>query len=478
VKSIKAHLLATLLISLGSLWLLCSGALYFFTKHSLYEAFDSQLRIVARDAILLTHRIPPLLRPQFRDRSAQFSENGEYFFQAWSVKGKMQKRSKSLGEYSFPYSGSFTKEGDWSFVTLENNKRLRTLSLVQVSPRFRKEKRDQATRLGNSKSNKNHKLHVIIARDTAQIEATLEKLRWGIALGTVLGLFAVVTAVGISVRKGLAPLSQFAEHLSSIGSKNLNERLDSSQTPEELHIVRRKVNALLERIETAFERERRFGSDLAHEIRTPTAEIKALSEVGLKWPDQFGKDELSSILQSTKRMENTTEALLDLARLTGDHHNTNKTEAVNISEITAGVLDSLKHKSSHKNLIIKSLLPPNLRVETNRSLFLIIIQNLLGNAVSYAPEGDQIDLVWDKRQYILSIENTATDLEATDLNKMFERFWRKDEARTSEEHAGLGLRLATLCSERLGFTITPSLKEQRLSMHLELPLPNKNETDT
>jgi signal transduction histidine kinase len=84
---------------------------------------------------------------------------------------------------------------------------------------------------------------------------------------------------------GLSPLNQLANQAASITADSLATRFPTEIWPGELTPISSRLNDLLERLEQSFERERRFSADLAHELRTPIAELRSLAELALKWPE-------------------------------------------------------------------------------------------------------------------------------------------------------------------------------------------------
>src|SRR5262249_22788700 len=94
----------------------------------------------------------------------------------------------------------------------------------------------------------------------------------------------------------------------------LGQRFPAGEMPDELRPICEGLNALLGRLERSFARERRFGSDLAHELLTPLAELRVLHEAALKWPDTSGPDTHRRSLDVLLRMEDLATRLLDLAR--------------------------------------------------------------------------------------------------------------------------------------------------------------------
>ncbi len=484
MNSIKARLITTLLLSLGVLWIISSACLYYYTKRSLYKSLDSELQLVAKDAILLTRNLPHQLLRRLRDRTSQFDEKGDFFFQSWTTDGQERRLSKSWGKLQLTNPKNFTKEGVYGYQKLPDGRKLRTLSLLQERPHnlarygalIKHEHDHEHIHPDNSIHGHPHthsppepsnnlpfnppQLHVIIAHNTAGVESTLSKLLFGIFASSLAGALTTTIVMHYAVKKGLKPLIKLTDQLGAIDSKNLTMRLDNKTIPDELSGVSVKMNELLDRLEESFERERRFGSNLAHELRTPTAEIQALAELGIKWPDQFGSDDLKTIISSAKRMETTMYALLDLTRLE-ETSVTNQNESISVKSYVDKHLTAYAAKITDKNLTIVNRIPEDANFMTNPALYDIILHNLVSNAVSHAPTGDQIEIDWNILDDELAFTNTAPHLDKADMDSIFERFWRKGNATASNQHLGLGLRLAKACAEKMQMRMYISLSDEK-----------------
>ena len=126
---------------------------------------------------------------------------------------------------------------------------------------------------------------LVVASDRDDLDEALAALALAL-LGCGAALLAVtIVIVPRLLRRELAPLNELAERAAHVNADSLATRFPSDGLPGELAPISGRLNDLLARLEQAFERERQFGADLAHELRTPIAELRSLAEVALKWPD-------------------------------------------------------------------------------------------------------------------------------------------------------------------------------------------------
>jgi two-component system sensor histidine kinase QseC len=228
--------------------------------------------------------------------------------------------------------------------------------------------------------------------------------------------------------------------------------------PGELAPIAARLNELLARLEDSFERERRFSSDVAHEFRTPVAELRSLAELAIKLPDTRAADADHETLAIALHLESILTRLLALAR--GEHGGLPVArERVELAALVRDVCESFREKAAARELDLKVNVPADAQAETDPVLLRSILRNLVDNAVAYAPRGGavEVEAAADNGRLTLRIVNTTDDLEERDLPHLFERFWRKDAARTGDGHTGLGLSLARVFAEGIGCELSATL---------------------
>src|SRR5690606_30406849 len=116
-------------------------------------------------------------------------------------------------------------------------------------------------------------------------------------------------SVPLVVGTGLRPLGRLTREVHEIDLDGARRRVTTSDLPAELAPVAGKLNELLERVESTFERERRFTSHAAHELRTPLAELKVMAELGLRWPDEMTPRHVEDMLEVVGELEALIDAL-------------------------------------------------------------------------------------------------------------------------------------------------------------------------
>lgn len=305
---------------------------------------------------------------------------------------------------------------------------------------------------------------ITLGRDLSALE---KQLKQSFMMGVALGLLVVG---GMSLwlwwvlRNGLKPLEKLTRELAQIDSKTLDHRFGGQEEPQELIPMLSHLDGLMERLEAGFFRERRFGSDLAHELRTPLAELRMKLELVRRWPDDLDPSFFDEMGEIHQRMEETVATLLRLAQLEG--RSDFKGARVTLLPVVEKVWSQLADRAGAKSLKVELACPDDYEVEGEANLWYHIVSNLLENAVEYTPEGGIFGVRF--RDHQLEFWNTAGELTADDVARMFERFWRADDSRQSARHSGLGLSLVKACAEEMGYQVGASLDNPKDESFLTL----------
>ena len=315
---------------------------------------------------------------------------------------------------------------------------------------------------------------LLVAREREQLDAGVRRMEL-----TVLGLGAALVVVlagliQLALRFGLRALDRLTGQVRSLGVTSLDTRIDVKAPPEEVAVVVEQVNALLARLEAGFQRERRLSSDIAHELKTPIAELRNLSEIGGRWPEdtavvrQFFED-AGAI---ARQMERVVVHLLALARYDEGREQI-WTTTVHVAEVVDAAWKPLAREADAKGVEFRQEISRALRFETDAEKFALAVSNLLANAVAYCPPGTAVVCASEEAsgRGSVSFSNRTANLEPQDLSVMFDRFWRKDEARAGVHRVGLGLALVRALADLLGIEIeTRLLPDQTFRITLSMPV--------
>jgi two-component system sensor histidine kinase QseC len=457
VNSIRRRLTVGLLIGFCLLWAAGGTMLYFTIREGLTEEFDRALKATAEGLEALTTQdkgsvdvdfsgefMPGFARQRFPD-----------YFQMWQDGGATIKRSPSLKEGDLPDRIISSARGPkcWN-LSLPDGRPGRAIG-IRFVPQLEEDTKNQPSPVKPSEP-----VTLVIARHRAPLDHRLRLVATALLLAG--GVLAAMTgfAVPAIVGRGLDPLKRLEEHVASVDAHSLQLRFPTDGLPTELRPICQRLNELMARLQASFERERRFSADVAHELRTPIAELRSLTEVTLKWPDdaEATQGALQDALAVALQMESIATGLLALARCEGGLLPVHL-EPVMLSPLIKEILQPLSDQIRAKLITVSVAVPDDTCWLADPTLLRAIFTNLLSNAVQYCPASGSVRLTVERNgeRGQLSVSNMTSDLDADDLPHLFERFWRKDPARSSPEHCGLGLALNKAYAEALAMELRAEL---------------------
>jgi signal transduction histidine kinase len=323
---------------------------------------------------------------------------------------------------------------------------------------------------------------ILAAADLAPLRASLRSWLMGLLLVSGIGEVSIVAIVLLAVRRGLKPLQTLATDISGIDETALSHRVSLDRLPPEISPVVGQLNALMARLEAAFDREKAFIASAAHELRTPLAGLRSQFEVCLRRPRdrQEYHRALTEALDTALSIQGMVDALLDSARLERGQVPL-RPEAVDVSVLLRQRWQEIEALAHSRELSVEQEIPDALDFRTDGMLLERVVANLLSNAATYADRGTKVSISArvDEGHLRLQIRNRASALVPDDMDKLFDRFWRKDAARTEAgRHTGLGLSVSRQCARMLGGSITAELTDGgSLAMTLDLP-PLQEDTET
>ena len=446
-RQLTRDLMFALLVLLGA-GLIAIGAA---VRWALTDSFDAALRARAMTVTALTEIDAGQVAFDF---SADFlaaygGANPRNYFELWDSAGVAQKRSPSLGGADLEAKAMGTAEHPkyWN-ATLPNHRPGRAVGFL-FAPTLSD---------GTTGPSATRELRVVTVVDRQEFDETLGGLLIGITgCGAVL-LVAVFLVVPRVLRRGLGPLEHLGEQAAQIDAASLATRFEAAALPAELQPIAGRLNDLLARLEVSFERERRFSADLAHELRTPLAELRLAAECALKWPESRDSATDRETLAITKHMETIVTHLLALAR--GEQGQlAGRAEPLALEQLVAEVWRPFAARAEARNLTVHLAVSP-VRADADPALMRSILVNLFDNAVAYTLTGGEIEIMVEQKdgRVCVRVANTTDQLEPTDVAKLFDRFWRKETARTGGEHVGLGLSLARMMALATGWRLSAALE--------------------
>lgn len=264
----------------------------------------------------------------------------------------------------------------------------------------------------------------------------MQRLIW-----LTVGLSALATALlgAWAARRGLRPLRQMGQVADSVSARSLTTRLPVEQMPEELAALASTVNAMLQRLDDAFQRLSAFSADIAHELRTPLSNLLTHTQVTLTRPRSLEeyREALHGNLEELQWMAQMINDMLFLAK--ADHGLLVPGQApLALHEEVDALLEYYAPLAEDGEVGL--VREGEAMLSGDRHMLRRALSNLLDNALRFTPTGGQIRVSLSPGSRIC-VANTGAPIDNAALPRLFDRFYRVDPARRegSSEHAGLGL---------------------------------------
>lgn len=313
------------------------------------------------------------------------------------------------------------------------------------------------------------RLTIVVAEDSRDLEAAMSTLHTSIFAFATISFVISALYLGWSLKRGLAPLTRLAESARKLEPGSLLRGIGHEELPRELAPVRDRLNELLARVHTAFAYEQRFTAALAHELRTPVAELRTCAEVALRRDDGTSDRRLhEDVLAVAMRMQGVIESLLALRRAESGSVDI-EVGRVELDALIEDVLAQHVPAAERKNVECVCSLGSGTIVRSNEELLRTVLSNLLANAIEYCPPDTRVRIAIaaaDDRVDV-AVHNLAPALTAADVANMFEPFWRKDGGGSDARHSGVGLTLARSVARALGCELFAEL-DPRAELELRL----------
>lgn len=258
---------------------------------------------------------------------------------------------------------------------------------------------------------------------------------------TLLALLGGVVTYYI-VGHALKPLKKFSDKIEEVQAQNLSDSRIEENEVKELNQLSVSYNKMLERLSEAFEVQRQFTANAAHELRTPLALMQVQLDL-YNSTEHLGNDEctghtIAMITEQNERLSKMVKTLLDMSEL----RITVRDEKIMVDALVEEVLEDLEPLAAEKNVELIGKCNP-VTMTGSDILIYRLVYNLVENAIKYNhPEGKvTVTACQKEKKVILSVADTGSGIPGELRERVFEPFFRVDKSR-SRELGGVGLGLA------------------------------------
>lgn len=281
--------------------------------------------------------------------------------------------------------------------------------------------------------------HAIDTYGITEFRSMLRILAWVICLSLVL----IVSFGFYNARWSLQPFKIMISEVEAIGPRDLNKRLPEGSN-DEISQLSRSFNALLNRIETAFETEKSFISNASHELRTPVTSVLGQIEVALKKErtcDEY-KDTLRSVYDDTSQMATIINGFLQLAEANLDHAKI-PMEMVEVDELIFRIVSDFERRKPHYTVLVEyageNLNGEQLCCKGNTRLLQLMFNNLVDNACKYSADNRaKVKLDSTSQHVVVQVTDYGLGIANHEIDKICKPMFRGSNSTGKPGH-GIGL---------------------------------------
>jgi len=426
MNSLRLRLILLLSIGLGIAWLVAAWFSHAESRQEIDRLFDAQLAQSAQVLLATTrHELRERLEHGDDEVPASHEYEQKLVFQIWD-KSDLLMRSASA-----PAIAMASKKAGYS-EAIVNKQPCRVLTRWDT----------------------HHEFMIQIAEPLAGRESLARHITLKILLPTFIALPVLALLIWFGVGAGLQPLKRLKQEVKQRTANRL-EPLAMTGVPEEVAPLAQALNDLFVRLQQAFEGERRFTADAAHELRTPLAALKIQAQVALRSTDQTERQlALENVLRGVDRATRLVAQLLTLARVDPETAAMDY-KPVELRSLAASVMADIE-PLAHAKQIEMTLEDCSLsKVLGDDAQLGLLLRNLLDNAIRYTPAGGKVSVsVQNTNGISLEVRDTGPGITETEREQVQQRFYRI--TGSGEEGSGLGLSIVRRIAELHGAKLTLS----------------------
>jgi two-component system, OmpR family, sensor kinase len=286
---------------------------------------------------------------------------------------------------------------------------------------------------------------VQVGESLAQLGNTLRSVE--IELLLIVPFVLLLGAIGSYwlAAHAFAPINRLTNIARRIEAGDLHERVPVPRSKDEVQRLALTFNEMIERLDNAFTRQRRFVADASHELRTPVAAIRSMTDVVLARSTPVEDEEYVTVLRDVnaeaERLGHLINDLLSLAR-TDEKQVLLERELVRLDLLVYDVAATIESLAAERDITIEIMAKQPATIMGDEVRLIQVIMNLLDNAVTYTNAGGKVKLevkVLNNKAFLI-VSDTGIGIAKDHLDHIFQRFYRVDPSRSrAAGSTGLGL---------------------------------------
>lgn len=447
IRSIRYFLLISLLLSITIASAINGIGNYLLDEKVIQPYLDNQLLRISTliDVLYQSTNVSEETRKDIIHylRTTQPTSKQKFLFQVWGNDGKLLLNSSPNSKIDFKsaplgYSDYEIDNQDWRIYATQENK-LKAKIIVAEMYTLRRE----------------------LADDIAHSNANILLITYPV--------FGIL--VWFIVTLALRSITRVTTEISSRASTYL-EPVQLKEIPIEIKPLVAELNRLFIRLHLAFDRNKRFAADAAHELRTPLAALKTHVQVALKSDNDNDRNKaLEKVIQSVNRSAHVVDQLLTLSRL-GEEAHLSDMKPVDLHKLTIEIMAYLAPHALEKNIEIELASAPAHPIVMGSDTALgILIRNIVDNAIRYTPPGGEVKvaILETDTHVIFRVTDTGMGIPPELRERVFERFFRV--LGTQASGSGLGLAIVSQITALHSGEVRLSTPQNSIGLQFEVAFP-------
>jgi two-component system sensor histidine kinase QseC len=441
MNSLRLRLVLLLSVALGLAWAAAAWFTHAEARHEIDALFDAQLAQSAQVLLGTTrHELHERVERGDDDVPVSHEYEQKLAFQIWDEDGLLMHSASApvtaLGGSDAGYSETRVNGEPWRVLTRWDAR---------------------------------HEFMIQVAEPMAGRERLARHIALKMLLPTLYILPVLAFLIWLAVGAGLKPLKRIRQEVKQRTVDHL-EPVGMQGVPDEVVPLAQALNDLFARLQDAFEGERRFTADAAHELRTPLAALKTQAQVALRATDEQGRQNaLENVLRGVDRATHLLEQLLTLARV--DHEAAaSGHETIELRSLVVHALADLAPSAQARHIELALEEGSAGRISGNPAQLSVLLRNLLDNAVRYTPESGNVSVsLREANGVILEVCDNGPGIPQEERGHVIDRFYRISGSGT--DGSGLGLSIVRRIAELHGATLTLGDNENGQGLRVRVVFP-------
>ena len=420
MNSLRLRLILFLTIILGVAWLVAAWFTHIESREEIDRLFDAQLAQSAQVLLGTTrHELHERIERGDDEVSASHEYEQKLAFQIWDEKNLLLRSTSAPATPMSQASEGYSE-------TLINGEQWRVLTRWDAR----------------------HEFMIQVAEPLAGRESLAHHITFKMLLPTFIALPVLMLLIWFAVGAGLQPLQALKREIKQRTANHL-EPVAMAGVPEEVTPLVKALNDLFARLEEAFDGERRFTADAAHELRTPLAALKIQAQVAMRSTEvEVRQIALENVLRGVDRATRLVEQLLTLARVDPETAVAGYKQ-VDLLSLAAQVMRELAPQAHAKQIEISLEESTPCKVLGDEVQLSLLLRNLLDNAIRYTQVSGRVTVsVLNSDGITLEVRDTGPGIPKAEREHVLQRFYRI--SGSGEEGSGLGLSIVRRIAEMHG----------------------------